>query len=229
MKLKKQTPAATPVNHNNKPSRFKEILTSGLPTLVIWNLLFILTCIPIITIGPSMAAMGFCMNSLVEGDEVKKGVAKIYFNAFRASFMKALPVGIYFLFITILFGAGFFVYSYLSPENAAYVSMSSISMVVLSLFWGYMMHMYPLMFDFEKTDWDNKTVYMRKIKLTDLISESGRVAMYYWKQTALALVFVVLFFGSLLIFIPMTLPIIVLLGFSIVALAAAMTHTEMPY
>ena len=70
---------------------------------------------------------------------------------------------------------------------------------------------------------------MRKIKLTDLISESGRVAMYYWKQTALALVFVVLFFGSLLIFIPMTLPIIVLLGFSIVALAAAMTHTEMPY
>ena len=229
MKLKKQTPVTTPVNHNNRPIRFKEILTSGLPTMVIWNLLFILTCIPIVTIGPSMAAMGFCMNSLVEGDEVKKGVAKIYFNAFRASFMKALPVGIYFLFITILFGAGFFVYSYLSPENAAYVSMSSISMVVLSLFWGYMMHMYPLMFDFEKTDWDNKTVYMRKIKLTDLISESGRVAMYYWKQTALALVFVVLFFGSLLIFIPMTLPIIVLLGFSIVALAAAMTHTEMPY
>lgn len=176
-----------------------------------------------------MAAMGFCMNSLIEGDQVKKGAAKFYLNAFRVSFGKALPVGIYFLFITILFGAGFFVYSYLSPENAAYVSMSSISMVVLSIFWGYMMHMYPLMFDFDKTDWENKQVFIRKIKLTDLISESGRVAMYYWKQTALALVFVVLFFGSLLIFIPMTLPIIVLLGFSIVALAAAMAHTEMPY
>jgi len=228
LKLKKHTPVTSPVN-NNRPSRLKEILTGCIPTLVIWNILFMLTCIPLVTIGPAMAAMGFCMNALIEGDEPKKGAVKLYFNAFRASFAKALPVGIYFLFITILFGAGFFVYSYLSPENAVYVSMSSISMVVLSLFWGYMMHMYPLMFDFDKTDWENKTVYMRKIKLTELISEAGRVAMYYWKQTALALVFVVLLFGSLLIFIPMTLPVIVLIGFSVVALAAAMAHTEMPY
>ena len=177
----------------------------------------------------AMAAMGFCMNSLVESDQAKDEAAKLYLNAFRASFMKALPIGIYFLFFTLLFGAGFLVYSYLSPENAAYVSMSSISMVVLSFFWGFMMHMYPLMFDFDKTDWDNKNVFMRKVKLTELISETGRVAMYYWKQTALALVFVVLFFGSLLIFLPLTLPIIVLIGFSAIALAAAMAHTEMPY
>lgn len=229
MKLKKHTPATTPATTNNRPSRFKEIITSGIPTLVIWNILFLLTCIPIITVGPAMAAMGFCMNSLVESDRAKNGAAKLYFNAFVTSFGKALPVGIYFLFITLLFGAGFFVYSYLSPENAAYVSMSSISMVILSLFWGVMMHMYPLMFDFDKTDWDNKKVFMRRVKLTELISETGRVAMYYWKQTALALVFVVLFFGGLLIFLPLTLPVIVLVGFSVVALAAAMAHTEMPY
>jgi len=209
--------------------KLKEIITTCLPTLILWNLLFILTCIPIITIGPAMAAMGFCMNSLIESDRAKESAAKLYFNAFRTSFMKALPVGIYFLFISLLFGAGFFVYSYLSPENAAYVSMSSISMVVLSIFWGYMMHFYPLMFDFDKTDWETKQVFMRKTKLTDLIAEAGRIAMYYWKQTALALVFVVLFFGSMLIFLPFTLPILVLIAFSAVALAAAMAHTEMPY
>lgn len=229
MKLKKHAPVAAPINDHNRPGRFKEIITSGIPTLVIWNILFLVTCIPIITIGPSMAAMGFCLNSLVESDQAKNEAAKLYFNAFRASFMKALPIGVYFLFFTLLFGAGFLVYSYLSPENAAYVSMSSISMVILSFFWGFMMHMYPLMFDFDKTDWDSKNVFMRKVKLTELISETGRVAMYYWKQTALALVFVVLFFGSLLIFLPLTLPIIVLIGFSVTALAAAMAHTEMPY
>lgn len=229
MKQKMHTPVMTPAGNNNRPSRFKEIITSGWPTLVIWNILFLITCIPIITIGPSMAAMGFCMNSLVESDKPKDGALKLYFSAFRASFMKALPVGIYFTLFTLLFGAGFFVYSYLSPENAAYVSMSSISMVVLSFFWGFMMHMYPLMFDFDKTDWDNKIVFLRDVKLTALISETGRTAMYYWKQTAIALVFVVLFFGGLLIFLPFTLPIIVLAGFSVTALAAAMAHTEMPY
>ena len=229
MKLKKHTPVITPAGNNNRPSRLKEILTSGIPTLIIWNILFLITCIPIITIGPAMAAMGFCMNSLIRSDHPKKGAAMLYFNAFRASFMKALPVGIYFTFFTLLFGAGFFVYSYLSPENASYVSMSSISMVVLSFFWGFMMHMYPLMFDFDKTDWENKNVFLRNVKLTELISETGHTAMYYWKQTAIALVFAVMFFGGLLILLPFTLPIFVLIGFSVVALAAAMAHTEMPY
>ena len=229
MKIKKYTPAVSPANNTGRPSRFKEIFTGSIPTLIIWNLLFILTCIPLITIGPAMAAMSFCMNALVESDQIKKGAAKFYLDAFRASFGKALPVGIYFLFITLLFGAGFFVYSYLSPENAVYVSMSSLSMVILSFFWGVMMHMYPLMFDFTKTDWENQKVFMRNIKLTELISESGRTAAACWKQTALALIFVVLFFGILLILLPLTLPIITLIAFSAIALAAAMAHTEMPY
>ncbi len=204
-------------------------MTDGLLTLVIWNVLFLLTALPLITIGPAMAAMGFCTNALVTDDRPQKGAVKLYFSAFRASFFKALPIGIYFLFITILFGAGFFVYSYLSPENAAYVSMSSISLVVLSLFWGVMMHMYPLLFDFEKTDWENKTVFVRKIKLGELISESGRTAMFYMKRTAIALVFVVLAFGSLVLFLPTTLPLILTVGFSAVAVAAALAHTDTPY
>ncbi|MBR5268339.1 MAG: DUF624 domain-containing protein [Lachnospiraceae bacterium] len=229
MKIKKHTQASAPVNNTNRPSRLKEILTGSIPTLIVWNFLFILTCVPILTIGPSMAAMSFCMNALVKNDQVKMNPAKFYLDAFRTSFGKALPVGIYFLFITLLFGAGFFVYSYLSPENTVYVSMSSLSMVILSFFWGVMMHMYPLMFDFEKTDWDGQKVFMRTIKLTELISESGRTAAACWKQTALALVFVVVFFGILLIFMPLTLPVLALIGYSAIALAAAMAHTEIPY
>ena len=229
LKIKKHTPAPATISTTNRPSRLKEILTGSIPTLILWNLLFVLTCIPIITIGPSMAALSFCTNALVESDQVKKGAAKFYLNAFRASFGKALPAGIYFLFITLLFGAGFFVYSYLSPENTVYVSMSSLSMVILSFFWGVMMHMYPLMFDYEKIDWDSQNVFMRKIKLTELISESGRTAAACWKQTALALVFIVLFFGVLLIFMPLTFPVLVLIAYSVIALAAAMAHTEMPY
>ncbi|MBQ7796585.1 MAG: DUF624 domain-containing protein [Lachnospiraceae bacterium] len=228
MKLKKNTTPSTSGN-SKKPTRLGEMLTDGLLTLVIWNVLFLLTCIPIITIGPAMAALGFCTNSLVIDERPQKNAAKVYFSAFRASFFKALPIGIYFLFITILFGAGFFVYSYLSPENAAYVSMSSLSLVILTLFWGVMAHLYPLLFEFEQTDWEKKQVVMTKKKLRELISEAAYTAMARMKQTAIALVFSVLFFGSLILFLPATLPLIVTIGFSFVAVAMALAHTSPEY
>lgn len=228
LKFKKNKPVSGSANEK-KPTRLGEILSDGLLTLVIWNALFILTCIPIITIGPAMAAMGFCVNALVTDDRPLKNAAKLYFNAFKTSFFKALPLGIYFLFITILFGAGFFVYSYLSPENAAYVSMSSISLVVLTLFWGVIAHMYPLMFDFEKTDWENTNPVMAQKKIRELITEAVYTALARMIPTAIALVFSVLFLGVLILFLPNTLPLLVTIGFSFVAVAMALAHTESPY
>ena len=216
-------------NNEKKPTRLGEVLSDGLLTLVKWNFLFLITCIPIITIGPAMAALGFCTNSLVTDNRPQKNAAKLYFNAFKTSFFKALPIGIYFLLITILFGAGFFVYSYLSPENAAYVSMSSLSLVILTLFWGVMAHLYPLMFDFEKTDWENTQVVMSSKKLRELITEAAYTALARMKWTAIALVFSVLFLGVLILFLPNTLPLLLTIGFSFVAVAMAFAHTDADY
>lgn len=216
-------------NNEKKPTRLGEVLSDGLLTLVKWNLLFLITCIPIITIGPAMAALGFCTNALVTDDRPQKNAAKLYFNAFKASFFKALPLGIYFLFITLLFGAGFFVYSYLSPENAVYVSMSSLSLVILTLFWGVMAHLFPLLFDFEKTDWENTKVVMSNKKLRELITEAAYTALARMKWTAIALVFSVLFLGVLILFLPNTLPLLLTIGFSFVAAAMAFAHTEADY
>ncbi len=233
MKLKKnKTDSGSKIGksgNSKTPTRLGEMLTDGLMTLVLWNILFIITSIPIITIGPAMAAFGFCTNALVTDDRPQRGAAKLYFNAFRVSFLKALPIGLYFLFITILFGAGFLVYSYLSPENVAYVSMSSISLVVLSLIWGVFMHLYPLMFDFDKTDWENKIPVLRKIKLRDLINEAGRTALECMVRTAIALVAAVMLFGSLILFLPTTVPLLLTVGFSVIAVCGALAHTDTPY
>ena len=216
-------------NNEKKPTRLGEVLSDGLLTLVKWNLLFLITCIPIITIGPAMAALGFCTKALVTDDRPQKNAAKLYFNAFKASFFKALPLGIYFLFITLLFGAGFFVYSYLSPENAVYVSMSSLSLVILTLFWGVMAHLFPLLFDFEETDLENTKVVMSSKTLRELITEAAYTALARMKWTAIALVFSVLFLGVLILFLPNTLPLLLTIGFSFVAAAMAFAHTEADY
>ena len=228
MKLKKNQPTVSVQPNQKQSTSFGQWIISSLPALIIWNLLFLVTCIPILTIGPAMAAMGFCTNALITDARAKENAAKLYLNAFRASFLKALPIGMYFLFITLLFGGGFFVYSYLSPENAAYVSMSSISLVVLTLFWGVIAHMYPLLFDFDKTDWENKMPAVSALKLRDLISESGRTASACLIPTAIALVFSVLCIGLQFLFIPFTLPLLLTVGFSAVGVAMAMAHSGSP-
>lgn len=215
--------------NDKKPTRLGEMLTDGLLTLVIWNVLFILTSIPIITLGPSMAALGFCTNALVTDDRPQKGAAKLYINAFFASFKKAFFPGLYFIFITLLFGAGFFVYTYQSTEHATYVSMSSISLVVLTIFWGVFMHLYPLMFEFDKTDWENKKPVITKLKMSEVINIACRTAMDRMIPTALALVFSVLFLGSLVMFLPHTVPLLLTIGFIAVAVSAALAHTSPEY
>lgn len=229
MKLKTNKPTVSRSSNEKKPTRLGEIMTDGLAVLVIWNFLFILTCIPLITIGPAMAAMSFCTNALVTDDRPQKGAMRIYLNAFKVSFLKALPIGIYFLFITLLFGVGFFVYSYLSPENVVYVSMSSISLLILTLFWGWIIHLFPLMFDFEKTHWEHRMPVLSERKLRELISEAGITALARMIPTAIALIFSVLCLGLMVLFMPATVPLLMTLAFSAVGIATALAHTKSPY
>ena len=228
MKLKK-TPSVSNSGNSKKPTRLGEIITDSLPVLAIWNLLFILTCIPVITIGPAMAAMGFCTNALITNDRPQHGAARLYFRAFRAGFIKALPIGLIFLFVSTIFGGGFFLYTYLSSEHMLYIAMSSVSLLVLTLFWGLMAHLYPLLFDFEKTDWDSKTPSASAKGFRELIREAFYHGMTRMIQTLVALVLSVLFLGSLILFLPATVPLLFSVGFSFVALAMAAAHTKSPY
>ena len=58
--------------------------------IVIANLLFILCCIPIITIGPSLTALYHCMLRTVKGNN--NGTTKTFFRAFKENFRQSLLV-----------------------------------------------------------------------------------------------------------------------------------------
>ena len=228
LKLKK-TSSVSGSGNSKRPTRLGEIITDSLPTLAIWNILFLLTCIPVFTIGPAMAALSFCTNALIIDDRPQKGAARLYFNAFRISFFKALPLGLIFLMISTLFGGGFFLYTYLSSENMVYIAMSSLSLLVIILFWGLWTHVFPLLFDFEKTDWENKMPAMAKKCLRELIKEAVYHGLTRMGQTLLALIFSILFLGSLILFFPPTVPLLLSIGFSFTAVALAAAHTKSPY
>lgn len=82
--------------------RFFEIIGLNLKGIVVLNFLFILTSIPIVTIGPSFAAMSSVMYDYLGGNYSMK--ASEYFAAFKKHFKRGLFTGI----AALLFGFGIF-------------------------------------------------------------------------------------------------------------------------
>ena len=67
-------------------------------TLVVLNVLFLCTSIPVFTIGASLAALYDVVFRLDTDGEGK--IAATYFRAFRANFRQAAPIGLLFLLLT---------------------------------------------------------------------------------------------------------------------------------
>lgn len=206
--------------------RLGELITDGLFTLVKWNFLFLFTSLPILTIGPSLAALHYCTNALAKDDLPQIKAGKLYFSAFRANFRRTFPLGLITLLICTVFGGGFLVYLSMVPENVIYIPLTSASALVLLLFWGTMIHLLPMCFDFDRTDWDNQMVFASAKPLRQLFSEARNHALVNMKKTMISLIFSLVFLGGQVMMFPVTLPFTVAIGFSFPAMAAGLAHTE---
>lgn len=74
------------LNENNPVHIFLNIIGD----IVLANLLFLLCCIPIVTIGPALTALYHCMLRTVKGNN--NGTVKTFFRAFRDNFRQSLAV-----------------------------------------------------------------------------------------------------------------------------------------
>lgn len=74
---------------------------SDLVDVVILNLICLMCCIPIITIGPSITAMHYVTMKMVKNENGY--LLKTYFKAFKENFKKSFVVWILFIIITVFF------------------------------------------------------------------------------------------------------------------------------
>nr|WP_317362657.1 YesL family protein [uncultured Blautia sp.] len=83
------------------------IFLNKLGDIIIANLLFLVCCIPIITIGPALTALYHCMLRTVKGNN--NGTTKTFFRAFKENFLQSLIVWLgllavgFILFLNIQF------------------------------------------------------------------------------------------------------------------------------
>lgn len=83
------------------------IFLNKLGDIIVANLLFLVCCIPIVTIGPALTALYHCMLRTVKGNN--NGTTKTFFRAFKENFRQSLIVWLgllavgFILFLNIRF------------------------------------------------------------------------------------------------------------------------------
>ena len=118
--------------------------------VLILNIMFVITCIPVITIGASMTAMNSVFMKIINERDVS--IVKDYFGALKENFIKSTIIWIPSLvIIVIMYIDVFYWVEYGIKEGAYAYVMLAVSAVVI-LFFVMMLHtVFPLISRFDMT------------------------------------------------------------------------------
>lgn len=97
--------------------------------LIVLNLLTILCCLPVVTVGAALTALNTAAIKIVRGEE--SAPVKDYFRAFRVNFKKGTILGLVFLLVFVVL-----IVDYLAAGNAVSILrpvISAIALLVLML------------------------------------------------------------------------------------------------
>lgn len=113
--------------------------------LIILNIIFLIFCIPVITIGASLSAMYYVTLKLVKDEDCY--VSKQFFSVFKENFKQATVIWIPMLIVAVgLVYDAYVVMTGGSPE------MFKIVLIVLTAIWGILfINVFPLMAKFDNT------------------------------------------------------------------------------
>ena len=104
------------LGNNTQPmglSRYLDGLLTNMGTLLLCNLYFLLCCIPIITIGPSLLALNKVCTMLVRGKSVH--ATRDFFDAFRKNFKAGIVIT--FTVVPVLLHVGLGTFRPVKAEN----------------------------------------------------------------------------------------------------------------
>ncbi|MBO5057743.1 MAG: DUF624 domain-containing protein [Lachnospiraceae bacterium] len=127
-------------------SPFMNVLNK-LADLIWLNILTLICCIPIITIGASMTALNYVVLKLVRNEEGY--ITKAFFKSFKENFRQATIIWLILLLVFALFGLDFmaFRYSGISFPQWMRVALLAVGIVVLFA----IVYLFPVLSRFENT------------------------------------------------------------------------------
>lgn len=123
------------------------VFLSKMADLLILNLLTLICCIPIITIGASMTAMSYVTLKMVRDEECY--IAKDFFKSFKQNFKQATIIWIIMLLIILVIAGDYYIIAYSGIEF--YSWMKILLYVVTFMIVLALMHVFPVLARFDNT------------------------------------------------------------------------------
>lgn len=115
--------------------------------LMILNIIFVITCIPIVTIGPALTALHYVTLKMAEQGDVE--VVRSYFRSFRQNFRQALIIWlIMLLFAWILW---FDIANLWGANDAIHRIVLALSFVALVCYVLVLLYVFPVLAQFDNT------------------------------------------------------------------------------
>lgn len=171
--------------------------------LMILNLLFILTSLPVITVGASWTALYYVTMKMVRDEET--GITRAYFSAFRRNFRQAT-----LLWLMILAAAGLIaldMYILAGMESPAAAALNTAMLVLGALLLMLLQYLFPVLAKFENSVFAN-------LKNAALIGLSQLPKTLLMSAAAVGSVYITLYSEKILAF---ALPVWLMLGFALMA------------
>ena len=120
---------------------------SRLADMFFLSVMWLVCCLPIITIGPSTTAMYYVALKWARKDEVK--ISAAFFDAFKKNFKQGVVLNLIFLVVGIVLGLDYLI---MSAQESTYGAISSICFLVMGVWLlGIMFYAYPLQAQFYNT------------------------------------------------------------------------------
>lgn len=123
------------------------VALSRLADMFFLSVLWLVCCLPIITIGPSTAAMYYVALKWARKDEVKLSTA--FFDAFKKNFKQGVALNLIFIVLGVILVLDYFI---MSAQESTYGTISSICFFVMGVWLlAIMFYAYPLQAQFYNT------------------------------------------------------------------------------
>lgn len=179
-----------------------------LADLMIVNILALICCIPIVTIGASMTAMHYVCLKIARNEE--NYIMKMFFKSFKENFKQATIIWLIELAIIAVFVADFWILNK-APENFPdwfRTALIAFTLLVIAL----SLYVFPLLAKFDNS-----------VKAT--IKNSALVSLMIWPKTILSLITWIIPF-AILYYVPQILPVDFVLGLSGPAFLMALLYNK---
>ncbi len=122
--------------------RYLTVLIREFPDWVGLNLVFLLSCLPLVTVGPALSALGHVLGRMARGES--GAPVRRYWAAFRARFLSKVLWGLAFLAVqAVLIMSAWF---YLSAGEFLF-PLAELSLAGTLCLWGIGLHLFPALCD----------------------------------------------------------------------------------